>query len=57
VSRRLGDLAMVAAGLPADERPVAVATLEETLGVLHLIAPPARLRPLLDHIHDPAGAA
>jgi hypothetical protein len=57
ISRRLGDLAIVAAGLPASERMAAIATLDETLGVLHLIAPPARLRPVLDHIHDLAGAA
>ena len=57
VSRRLGDLATVAANLPAEERASALATLNETLGVLHLIAPPARLRPVLDHIEDLAGAA
>jgi hypothetical protein len=56
-SRQLGDLAVVAASLPADERPRAVATLDDTLGVLHLIAPPARLRPVLDHIRTLAGAA
>jgi hypothetical protein len=57
VSRRLGDLATVAASLPADERLTALATLDDTLGVLHLIAPPARLRPVRDHIEDLAGAA
>ena len=57
VSRRLGDLAMIAACLPAEERPTALATLDETLGVLHLIASPSRLRPVRDHIEDLAGAA
>ena len=57
VSRRLGDLALVAAGLPADERRPPSPPSEETLGVLHLIAPPARLRPVLDHIQNLAGAA
>jgi len=52
VSRRLGDLALVATHLPAGERAAAIATLDETLGALHLIAPPARLRPLRDHIDD-----
>jgi hypothetical protein len=55
VSRRLGDLALIAARLPAEERRTALATLDETLGVLHLIAPPSRLRPVRDHIEDLAG--
>jgi hypothetical protein len=57
VSRRLGDLATIAAHLPADERRTALSTLDETLGMLHLIAPPARLRPVRDHIEHLAGAA
>jgi hypothetical protein len=57
VSRRLGDLATIAAHLPADERTRALATLGKTLGVLHLIAPPSRFRPVRDHIEDLAGAA
>jgi hypothetical protein len=57
VSRRLGDLAIVAAHLPADERMSALAHLDDTLDVLHLISPPARLRPVRDHIEDLAGAA
>ena len=55
VSRRLGDLATIAAHLPADERAAALATLEETLAVLNLIAPPSRLRPVRDLIRDLAG--
>jgi hypothetical protein len=57
VSRRLGDLATIAAYLPPEERRTALTTLGETLGVLHLIAPPSRLRPVRDHIEDLAGAA
>ena len=52
VSRRLGDLALAAAHLPAEERRAAFTTLDETLGVLHLIAPPSRLKPVRDHIRD-----
>ena len=55
VSRRLGDLATIAAHLPAAERAAALATLEETLAVLNLIAPPSRLRPVRDLIRDLAG--
>jgi hypothetical protein len=55
VSRRLGDLATIAAHLPADERAAASATLDETLAVLNLIAPPSRLRPVRDLIRDLAG--
>jgi hypothetical protein len=55
VSRRLGDLALIAARLPAEERRTALATLDETLGVLHLIAPQSRLRPVRDHIEDLTG--
>ena len=35
----------------------ALAHLDDTLDVLHLISPPARLRPVRDHIEDLAGAA
>ena len=55
VSRRLGDLATIAAHLPADERAAALATLDETLAVLNLIAPPSRFRPVRDLIRDLAG--
>lgn len=55
VSRRLGDLAVAAAHLPADERGAAFAALDETLAVLHLIAPPSRLQPVRDLIRDLTG--